>query len=625
MSAIVGYWGYDPHEESDAILTKILAAGLATKTPQRFSLPESSNHLSDKRTATAAIAVWGSARVERLANELLQGLEAVGDRRPRGQRPRLNGERYSKSQTVQAQTYASGDVLKASLSASGLMADARVEISGECLVIGRDAFGRVPFYWTQRNNTVWFASRLQLLLPALESADVATAGLYGYACFSYVPTPLTPVRNMHALPAGSEAMWRSGHALSPISRRVSEWREEGGEIRHENEAIAELQNLLQEAIREQLADLPAGPVGVFLSGGLDSSVVAALLVREGVQVRAYTLDFGKYGLPEWPFAEQVAASLRIPLTKVPATPRRVRKALSATAEALDMPYGDGVTVPLFLLNEAASQDCAVVFHGEGGDQLFAGWTNKPLIASGIYGQLHPEGNDFDREYLRTFHRLHGYEAAVYSPQVLAEISELDPMEWLRDVLDGSFTGTLLHRLRRANLMLKGAQNIQPRATALALAHGLKARTPFCYKPLAEWTFRLAGELCLRGPCEKYLLKRAVEGWLPQEIVWREKRGMGVPLTAWCLGQLWREIGAWLNPNTLQAEGRWQPDLALRVATGNLSGHLQGRRTGEILWLLLMWQVWRRVVLKERFERSFYNLFWLPPRWWQWRYQNQEVS
>jgi asparagine synthase (glutamine-hydrolysing) len=313
-----------------------------------------------------------------------------------------------------------------------------------------------------------------------------------------------------------------------------------------------------------------------------------LLARAGARVRAYTLDFGKYGLPEWPYAEMVAKALSIPLTRVESTPREIKRALRPTARALDLPYGDGVTVPLYLLNEAAARDCSIVFNGEGGDQLFAGWTNKPLIASGLYGENGE--SDFRRHYLRTFHRLHGYEEALFTPSVRSRIASLDPLAWIEDALDSSCTRSLIHRLRRANLMLKGAQNIQPRATSLALAHGLKVRTPFCYKPLASFTFEVAGDLFLRGPCEKYLLKRAVESWLPDEIVWREKRGMGVPLTAWCLGPLRREVRKRLSSRALRAEHLFAPDIARSLERGEVSGHIQGRRIGEILWLLLMWKL-----------------------------------
>ncbi len=517
------------------------------------------------------------------------------------------------------------------LSASGIEANAWIAATATSLTLGRDAFGRMPLYWMQRNQVIWFASRLQWLLPLVSSQGkppgVNLAALYGYSCCSYVPTPLTPVQAVMALPAGLEQTWEgdgAGKVRSPSSHSLVNWRESPTQLEDEATAIAQLQDLLKTAVDRQISDLGDEPVGVLLSGGLDSSIVAALLVKAGVRVRAYTLDFGldsgESSLPEWPYAEQVAQSLGIPLVKVEATPRRIRQAMSATVRALDLPFGDGVTVPLYLLNQAASQEVGVIFNGEGGDQLFAGWTNKPLIAANLYQADHPEGiESFARQYLRTFHRLWGHEAQVFQPAVLADIQSLNPQDWLDPALDPTAAQGLLHRLRRATLMLKGAQNIHPRATNLALALGLRVRSPFCDPDLAQWSFGLAGTLCLQGACEKYILKRAAEPWLPPEIVWRQKRGMGVPLTAWCLNEWWRDLGQWLNPGSLAAEGLWQPDLALRTALGDLSGTIQGRRIGEILWLLVMWQQWRSQVLGESIENPLWqHPFWLPPQVWRYR-------
>jgi asparagine synthase (glutamine-hydrolysing) len=115
--------------------------------------------------------------------------------------------------------------------------------------------------------------------------------------------------------------------------------------------------------------------------------------------------------------------------------------------------------------------------------------------------------------------------------------------------------------------------------------------------LAEWTFRVDGELWLRGGCEKYLLKLAAADLLPSEVVWRGKRGMGVPLTPWLTGRLRRWTKRLLSPRRLAREGLWQADVARRVIAGELSGHVQGRRIGETLWLMLMWRAWREGVLR----------------------------
>ncbi len=510
------------------------------------------------------------------------------------------------------------------ISADGLVdsADAWVKVDPlNHLILGRESFGRVPLYWTQTEEVIWFASQLQLLLPVIENPQVSIAGLYGYSCFSYIPTPQTPVNHIFAIPAGTQLNWQTSNELKispkPTQERLLEWRESTNLITDEATAISQLQTLLKNAIQRQIADLNSEPVGVLLSGGLDSAIVAAHLVQAGVNVRAYTLDFGDVGIPELPYAEQVAQFLNIPLVKVAVTPSLIRKNVIPTAQALDLPFGDGVTIPLYLLAQAASQETKVIFNGEGGDQLFAGWTNKPLIAAEVYNKLNPTTQEtFSAQYLRTFHRFYGYENQIFQPAVYEQVEQINPEDWLAAALDPSFSTSMLHRLRRASLMLKGAQNIHPRATNTGFAHKLKVRSPFCDLPLAEWTFQLSGKLCLQGSCEKYILKRAVENLLPPEIVWREKRGMEVPLTYWCLNQMWGFIGSWLNPGKLRAEKIWQPHLAAHIVAGEIGGTIKNRRLGEMLWLVIMWEAWRTTVLGEETNNyAWDHPFWFPRQLW----------
>jgi asparagine synthase (glutamine-hydrolysing) len=155
------------------------------------------------------------------------------------------------------------------------------------------------------------------------------------------------------------------------------------------------------------------------------------------------------------------------------------------------------------------------------------------------------------------------------------------------------------------------------------AHGLVVRSPFCDLLLAVWTFQLSGEFCLHGACEKYILKRAAENWLPAKIVWRQKRGMGVPLTSWCLNDYWHDIGNWLNPGILSSENCFFPDIASQIVTGQLGGQIQGRRIGESLWLLIMWQLWRYHVFGSKLgKKSLSHPFILPQWLWKKLQQSQ---
>jgi len=496
-----------------------------------------------------------------------------------------------------------------SISASGQnSADVWVEMEGDNLILGRGIFGRVTLYWTKIEQVIWFASRLQLLLPLIATPQVDIDAVYGYSCFSYVPTPLTPIAGIQALPPGKQQIWSNPDQFE--TKHLHKWESNRELIRDETEAIAQLQTKLKNALETQLENLSSFSVGVFLSGGLDSAIVAALLVQAGVKVKAYSLDFGPYGVSELPYAQQIATHLQIPLVPVDATPKAITKALHQTVRALDLPFGDGVSVPLYLLSQAASQETEIVFNGENGDQLFAGWTNKPLIAASVYSQQ----TDFIEQYLHTFHRIYGLEKGVFPPEIISSLPH--PSQWLAEALDPHYTKSLLDRLRRANLMLKGAQNIQPRATNIAFANGLRVRSPFCDLALSEFTFQLPGELFLRGATEKYILKKAVESLLPAEIVWREKRGMGVPLTQWFVKPLWNLIAPWLNPLTLQQEGIFLPELPSQTLLGRLGGKIQGRRIGEILWLLMMWELWRYEYLSTPKFNIHLNPFWMPYSLWK---------
>lgn len=559
MKEILGCWGCGDLSELETLFAKVLSKASVAKGLQQFS------HQNNNYVAT--FAGWN------FTNNLS-----------------INGKNIIKKK----------DFCQISLSAAGIseLSDAVITFENDRLILSRDCFGRIPLYWFRQQQVIWFASRLQLLLLVLDSPQVSIPGFYGYNCFSYVPTPLTAVENIFTVPAGCEIVWQINQN-SAIQNNY-EWVETEDLIRDEKTAISQLQALLKNSIHRQISNLKNEEVGVFLSGGLDSSIVAALLVKAGVKVKAYALDFGEYGVSEFPFAQAVAAHLQIPLVKVDATPKRIKSVITDTVKALDLPFGDGVTVPIYLLCEAAAKETSVVFNGEGGDQLFAGWTNKPLIATGIYNS-----EDFYQQYLRTFHRLYGYEAQCFQSEIYNQIQNIHPQTWIASALNPKFTHHILARLRRASLMLKGAQNIHPRATNLAKAFDLRVRSPFCDLPLAEWSFALSGELCLQGNTEKYILKRAVESWLPSEIVWREKRGMGVPLNSWCMGELWGEVSKRLNTGILKFEGLYQQDIIRKILAGEIGGQIRQRRIGEVLWLLLMWEIWRVEVLGEQAEgKSF---------------------
>lgn len=435
-----------------------------------------------------------------------------------------------------------------------------------------DPFGVRPVHTLRLDGQVHTAADPRALrrLPGAPRT-VDAAALHGYLCFSHPPEPRTLFAGVERVP--TPAPWRELPAPAD-----------------EDAAVRRLRALLA-ASAERMRGTERD-VGVYLSGGLDSSLAAALLAQAGARVHLFSLDFGPPWDTELEHARAVAAHLGRPLHRVRARARDVMRALEPTAAALHQPFGDPVTVPLYLLGQAARDSVSLVFNGEGGDQLFGGWATKPMLAAEAYG-----GARYSREaaYLATYHRFHGAEDRLLTPAARQAIGGMDAGAWLRPALDAPGLPTLLHRLRAANLRLKGAQNIAPRMAQLAEAHGLRACAPFMDHALAEWTFTLPADFFLRGASEKHLLKRAAEGLLPPELIHRPKRGMGVPATEWLRGWLsplrW-EARRRLSSRRLRRDGWFQPDYvrALRRG-GDDPGETRRRRGGEKLWALLMLHLW----------------------------------
>lgn len=405
-------------------------------------------------------------------------------------------------------------------------------------------------------------------LPTV-GGTVDERALHGYLCLSHVPSPLAIL---------------AGHRRTDAT--PLRWPVPDGPI-----DAAAIRERLRASVRRRLPPDPAEPVGVFLSGGLDSALVAALLAESGARLHAWTLDFGPPHDVEVDCARAVAAHLRIPLQTVDARPSRILRAIDPAAAALPQPYGDGVVAPLWLLGAAARDTVRIVFNGEGGDQLFGGWANKPLVAAGAYGAA-----DEVAEYLQTYHRFLGLTDRLYTAAQRERVGPVDPAAWVAPALDRDLHPDLLHRLRAANLALKGAQNIAPRCAALAACHGLTVAAPFFDPDLAAATFGLPPDAFLCGAVEKFVLKQAADPLLPAAIVWREKRGMGVPTADWCLDPdpLGRRIRAALSPRALRREERFDPAFVRALLRGQdpTPAAFRRRRLGEKLWTLFFWEAWR---------------------------------
>ena len=468
------------------------------------------------------------------------------------------------------------------------------------LTLIRDPFGVRSLYYTVFNGTFYFATELKQLLavPGLP-VEPDPIVLHKYLTFSFVPGDNVPVAGIRRLLPGKVATWQNGKL--EISSYFTLREDMDPQFEDQKIAVRRIRKLCKEAVAKRLNG--ESDVGLYLSGGIDSSAMGLWLNEAGVKVHAFSLDFGEASV-EKEQAEAVARHLDIPLNFVKVEGGDLSAILSELVWKLDLPFGDPVTGPQYLLGRAARQaGLSVIFNGEGGDQLFGGWTNKPMISAEIYsGLLGRESRE--ETYLRSYHRFYGLEDLLYTPEFRSRVGPPGQRRaYLEPYLGGDAATTFLNRIRLADISLKGSQNILPRAERMSNCWALDARVPLFDRALTEESFRLPPQMKLRGASEKYVLKLILNRHFPKEIVWRRKYGMSVPITDWALGPLAGDLRDLLGPESLKKRGIFRNDYVSRLMGGeDQPGEPRRRRIGEKIWTLAVLESWLRIFIDGRGKR-----------------------
>lgn len=446
------------------------------------------------------------------------------------------------------------------------------------LHLARDAVGHRSLYWARRaDGAVVFGSRLREVVRRLERRPrLYRPAVATYLAYAYVPQAATLVEGVYAVGPGEELIFASGEG-EPARRRTWSLPVEPPAFAPEEVLRAELRQELERAVDEALPD---GPVGAFLSGGIDSSLVVALAARR-VPVRALSVSFGAGHANELEWSGLVSRHCGVEHHVVEVGPDDVLRHFDATVGALSMPNGDPLTVPNRLLFEAAAEVTRVVINGEGGDPCFGGPKNAPMLLAHLYGE-----GSAEEAYLAAHQRCWEDLGEMLEPDLPADhlLDELRP--WFEDT---RWPG-LLNRLMAINITFKGAWHILPKVEHLGAARGVTARSPLFARRVVELSVRVPGQLKRAGAREKHLLKDAVADLLPASVVERPKSGMMVPVEAWFT----RSLERWARERLLDGPGlkglvrrRWLE----RLVDGRLES-LRPRR-GIKIWQLLTLESWVR--------------------------------
>src|SRR5205085_4542579 len=405
------------------------------------------------------------------------------------------------------------------------------------LVLARDRFGIKPFLYRRVDGELSFASELR----ALPRGEVDLDALDAFLAFNSIPAPLTIFRECRKRPPGHVLAWEDGELA--VRRCARPAPVPADEVRREEDAelAEELRGRLRDSVRAHLvSDVP---VGVLLSGGIDSSVLAALAAEESSEpLRTFSIGFEERSFDELGNARLVAERYGTRHRELVLRPDAALL-LPALADAFDEPFADSSALPTYLVSRLAAEDVKVALSGEGGDELFGGYYTyaadllaervgglaraaRPLVerlpASTAKASFDYRAKRFVRAaHLPPLERHHGWKE-IFSPAARAELtgrrSAFDPVELLRARYDETAGADGLARLQDVDLGIYLVDDLLVKTDRASMAHSLEARVPYLDTVVTNFALALPTRHKVRGLAKKVLLRKAAAPLLPAEIV-----------------------------------------------------------------------------------------------------------
>jgi asparagine synthase (glutamine-hydrolysing) len=477
------------------------------------------------------------------------------------------------------------------------------------LLLARDRLGKKPLVYFAGRDGFAFASELRALVEAtFVPRAVDRAAVDAYLTWQYVPAPLTAFAGVRKL--------RPGHVLVVEDGRLEErpyWRPrlEPDESITEEDAAAEVRRLLADAVKVRL--MSEVPLGAFLSGGVDSSAVVALMAGHG-PVRTFSVGFEEEGFSELPYARRVAERYGTTHTEL-VVEARAAEVLPRIVEHYGEPFGDSSALPTWHLAEATAAHVTVALNGDGGDELFAGYDRYALQertwrvqawpgARAVAGATAAAAAGVDRRAARYLRRLASDDAesyargvslfdpeekqALYTEEMRRAVAGANVYAALRDAFDRPAHGDRLSRALYADTLTYLPDDLLVKVDIATMAHGLEGRSPLLDQHLVEFALRLPSRLKRRGARGKLVLKRAVADLVPREILERPKMGFGIPVSRWLRGELRPLLEETLFSGAARERGLLDPAAVRALADAHASGRADH---GPRLWLLLMLELW----------------------------------
>ena len=504
----------------------------------------------------------------------------------------------------------------------GMFAFALWDSQARRLFCARDRFGKKPFFYTVQQGRFVFASELTCLkqVPGL-AFTLDPQSLSRYLAYQYVPCPATMFREASQLPPAHALVLEQG------SLTVFRWwdmppaADKGPD---EHEAMQTLRSLMQKAVaRRMVSDVP---LGVFLSGGIDSSIVAGLMATQSAKpIETFSIGFTEASYDESAYARCVAEAFKTRHHERILSAEACADILPEVAGAMDVPMADASCAPTWLLSKTTREHVTVALGGDGADELWAGYEHyigfdiaerynalpgflrakflEPLChrlpASSGYINPRLAVETFLRAAARPAWQRIQSMLTAFTPDMQAEILASPDSAFLKDEVlfapthanyshwpDASPLKRAFHVYAREFLL----DDILVKVDRCSMLNSLEVRAPFLDRDVVDFVCRLPVRCKLKGLKRKHLLKKAFASLLPERILKRNKRGFQIPVAQWLRGRLRPLMEDLLGRDALLADGFFNPSAVRRL----MDDHVSGRKDLRVpLWTLMVFQLWRR--------------------------------
>ncbi|MCJ8009516.1 asparagine synthase (glutamine-hydrolyzing) [Lederbergia wuyishanensis] len=478
----------------------------------------------------------------------------------------------------------------------------------------RDSFGIKPFFYYEENNRTYFASEKKSILLAIENNDLNRDALQQYMTYQFVPEPDSMTKGIKKLEPGHYFIKKMGEPLK-ISRY---WKAQFHPVnKSEKEFIKEIQDVLFDSVNIHMrSDVP---VGSFLSGGIDSSIIASIAKQFHPSIKTFSVGFERDGFSEIDVAKETADKLGVENISYVITPDEYMKELPKIMWYMDDPLADPACVPLYFVAREARKHVTVVLSGEGADELFGGYNiyrepqslemfNKiPAVGKSLLrglAKVLPEGvkgKSFIERGLTPMEERYIGNAKMYSEEEKRNLLKFynESIDY-RDITRPLYADTVgydpvdqmqyidIHTWMRGDILLK--------ADKMTMAHSLELRVPFLDKEVFNVASNIPTSLKTAEGTTKYILRKAAEGIVPDHVLNRKKLGFPVPIRHW----LKNEMHDWVK--NIIKESDTDHLINKQYVLNLLEDHCQGKMDySRKIWTVVVFMVWHSVYMENQYD------------------------